>query len=521
MELHLEEIMNRDPATVAPDASLAEAASAMQRRGVGSAVVVDARSVIGILTERDVARAVAGGAAPEAARVRGWMTAAPLTVAPGDDVTGALDRMLDRDFRHLPVCEGDSLVGMISLRRLIRAASVRKVDPWAPSSRGGLENVKVGKTALSEIDGARGRLFYAGYDAVELARRRSFEDVWFLLHFGDLPAPAESAAFAHRMAALRESPLDPAALRALARGGGSMMSRLQAALAACGAAFGLRPWHERDAAEVAPEALQIAAVVPTLVAALWHLERGETPIAPDASLDHVENYLWMMHGRRPSAAEALAARRYMILTADHSMNASTFTARVVASTGADVASAVAAAVGALTGPLHGGAPALVLDMLDEIATAERAAAAIAESIARGRRLMGFGHRVYRAEDPRAACLRETAGEIAAAHSGGHAKRGRGRDRAGLADRLALASAVEREALSALRAAKPGRALFTNVEYWSAVALEAAGLPRELFTPTFAASRSIGWTAHILEQVRDNRLIRPDVDYVGPVGRAVP
>jgi citrate synthase len=141
-------------------------------------------------------------------------------------------------------------------------------------------------------------------------------------------------------------------------------------------------------------------------------------------------------------------------------------------------------------------------MLDEIGSPERARGWIADAIARGRRLMGFGHRVYRAEDPRAACLRDTADELGTA-------------------RRELARAVESEALAALRAAKPGRALFTNVEYWSAVALDAAGIPRELFTPTFAAARAIGWTAHILEQVRDNRLIRPDVDYTGPAERTVP
>jgi citrate synthase len=501
MATHLAEVMNHDPATVAPGSSLAEAALAMRMHGVGSAVVVDDRHVVGILTERDVARAVASGASTAGEAVRGWMTEAPLTVAPGDDLTGALDRMLERDFRHLPVCDGETLVGMVSLRRLVRAASVRRVNPWAPSSRGGLENVKVGSTRLSDIDGERGRLFYAGYDAVELARRRSFEEVWHLLHFGELPDAAAGAAFAREVAALRESPLEAGWLEKLARGGGSMMSRLQAAVAAAGAALGLKPWHERDPEEAAREALHLAALVPTLLASLSRLARGRKPIAPDASLGHVENYLWMLHGRRPTPSQVLAASRYMVLTADHGMNASTFTARVIVSTGADVGAALAGAVGALSGPLHGGAPSLVLDMLDEIGSADRARHWIADAMAQGRRLMGFGHRVYRAEDPRAACLRDTAVEIGS-------------------ERLELSRAVEAEALAALRREKPGRALFTNVEYWSAVALDAAGIGRELFTPTFAAARSIGWTAHILEQVRDNRLIRPDVEYVGPAPRRV-
>jgi citrate synthase len=209
----------------------------------------------------------------------------------------------------------------------------------------------------------------------------------------------------------------------------------------------------------------------------------------------------MLEGRRPAADRTLAVERYLVLTAEHGMNASTFTARVIASTGADVVSAVVGAAGALSGPLHGGAPSLVLDMLDEIGTADRAAGWIADAVAHGRRLMGFGHRVYRAEDPRAACLRDTAESLGGA-------------------RIALALAVEREALVRLRAAKPGRALFTNVEFYSAVVLERAGVPRPLFTPTFCVSRTVGWTAHVLEQLRGNRLIRPSAEYVGPRGRTL-
>jgi citrate synthase len=421
------------------------------------------------------------------------MTPDPVTMSPRDDLTHALDRMLERDFRHLPVCDGGRLAGMVSLRRLVRAASVRKVDPWSPGSHRGLENVTVGTTRLSHVDGTAGRLIYSGHDAVDLARERSFEDVWHLLHRGELPA---DDAFARATVALRTAPLGHDTLAAIARTGGAPMAQLQAAIAACGAAWGLRPWHGRAIDAVPDEALRIAAVVPTLVAALWRLGRGEDVVEPDPALDHVANYLWMLHGRRPSAEETIAARTYLILTAEHGMNASTFTARVIASTGADVASAVAGAAGALSGPLHGGAPSFVLDMLDDVGTPERAAAWIAEALAGKQRIMGFGHRVYRTEDPRAACLRETAERL-----GG--------------ERVALARGVETAALAALRAAKPGRALYTNVEFWSAVVLERAGIPRALFTPTFTASRVVGWTAHVVEQVRDNRLIRPDVEYVGP------
>jgi citrate synthase len=276
---------------------------------------------------------------------------------------------------------------------------------------------------------------------------------------------------------------------------------LQAAISACGAAWGLQSWLERDEDAVEEEALKLAAVVPTLVAALYRLEQGMDPVEPDASLDHAANYLWMIDGEKPTEDRVLAMNRYLILTAEHGMNASTFTSRVISSTGADVGSAVAGAGGALSGPLHGGAPSLVLDMLDEIGTPDKAQQWVRDAVAGGRRIMGFGHRVYKAEDPRAACLRETAIDL---HS----------------ERVDLAKAVETVTLEELRAAKPGRALYTNVEFWSAVVLERAGLPRKLFTPTFCIARTIGWSAHIMEQVRDNRLIRPTAAYVGPKERTL-
>src|SRR5262249_1002892 len=254
--------------------------------------------------------------------------------------------------------------------------------------------------------------------------------------------------------------------------GGTMMARLQAAIAACGAAWRSLPWHEGDPTATEACALRITSVVPTLVAALWRFERGEDPVPPHPPLAHPPNYLWSPHGVRPTAAETIALDRSLVLPAEHGMNASTFTARVIASTGADVIGAIAGAAGALSGPLHGGAPSLVLDMLDAVAVPGRAGAWVDEAMRAGRRLMGFGRRVYRAEDPRAACLRDTARELGS-------------------ERVTLATAVEAAALSALRRAKPDRALYTNVEFWSAVVLEHAGMPRELFTPTFCVSRTAG------------------------------
>lgn len=498
-DVHLGTIMRTDPVTSSPRTTLAEAAAAMRRRGAGSTVVVDDGHVVGIVTERDLTAATAAGADPTITPIGAWMTPAPITMAASADVTGALDAMLRRHFRHIPVLDGEALAGVVSLRQIVSAARLRRVDPWTPGTARGLENITVAETRLSHIDGEAGRLLYRGYDAPTLACCRRYEDVWHLLLHGELPA---DGGFAATTAGLRAAPLPLATLRALAVAGGTMMARVQAAIAACGAALGARPWHEDDPVRAATDALRITSMMPTLVAALWRLAHGKEPVEPDPTLGHAANFLWMLHGRPPTLAEATALDRYLVLTAEHGMNASTFTARVIASTGADVIGAVAGAAGALSGPLHGGAPALVLDMLDAVGVPEHAAAWVDEQMHTGRRLMGFGHRVYRAEDPRAACLRDTARTLGS-------------------DRVVLATAVEAAALAALRRAKPDRALYTNVEFWSAVVLERAGIPRALFTPTFCISRTAGWTAHILEQIGDNRLIRPAADYVGPPLRDVP
>jgi citrate synthase len=229
------------------------------------------------------------------------------------------------------------------------------------------------------------------------------------------------------------------------------------------------------------------------------LRCGQEVLAPRANLDHGSNYLYMVTGKEPTEQESRMINAYLVLLADHGMNASTFTARVITSTGSDLFSAVTGALGALKGPLHGGAPSKVLDMLDAVGTAENAEAWIRGALARKERLMGFGHRVYKTTDPRAEILREIA---------------RNNSDPAL---FQLAQTVEDKGLEILHESKPDQRLYTNVEFYSAAVLNAVGLPRDLFTPTFAASRTAGWTAHVLEQAGDNRLIRPDVDYVGPMG----
>src|SRR5262249_12994786 len=259
MELHLADLMNPTPLTAVPTDSLAAAAHAMRARDVSSAVIVREGTVLGILTERDLARACAAGAPAAEAPVTGWMTPDPVTMGPDCEVTVALERMLERNVRHLPVCDGGRLVGTVSLRQLVRAASLRRVDPWTPGTARGLENVTVAETRLSLIDATGGHLIYAGYDAVRLARERSFEDVWHLLLHDALPADDD---FAARLRTLRELPLPASTLRALATTDGAMMSKLEAATTATGAARGLTPWYEREPSEIEEESVRLAAVVP-------------------------------------------------------------------------------------------------------------------------------------------------------------------------------------------------------------------------------------------------------------------
>ncbi len=241
--------------------------------------------------------------------------------------------------------------------------------------------------------------------------------------------------------------------------------------------------------------MQVAAQTPVLLAALHRLRQGHEPVAPDPDLSATANYLYMLSGERPGRQRVWALERYLISTIDHGFNSSTFTARVIASTGADLGAAVVGAMGALSGPLHGGAPARVLEMLDDIGSPDRAEAWVRDTVGRGGRIMGFGHRVYKGKDPRSALLRE----VATAVGGPTAE---------------FATSVEDTIVAVLAETKPGRALNANVEFYAGVVMDACGIPREEFTPTFASSRVIGWCTHVLEQVSGNRLIRPAARYDG-------
>jgi citrate synthase len=359
-----------------------------------------------------------------------------------------------------------------------------------------LEGVVVADTAISDVDGERGRLVIAGADVEQLATTTDYETAAArVLAAGGLTIAAGELATALGHARLAAWRLVPRLGSALTASDG--MDALRAGLA--------QLWSTGDRATVpidADRADTIAAIGAAAVfAAAWsRVRRGQDPIAPSLDRDHASDYLTMTLATKPTPAAARALGAYLVTIIDHGMNASTFTARVVASTASDLISAVVAAVGALKGPLHGGAPGPVLDMLDAIGEPGNAEAWLLGELAAGRRIMGMGHRVYRVRDPRAAVLETAVKALGEAATG----------------RLALAHAVEAAAAKILRERKPDRSLAANVEFYTAVLLDAVGLPREQFSPTFAVGRVAGWAAHVVEQRRVGKLIRPASIYVGPI-----
>ncbi|MGW4564335.1 citrate synthase [Streptomyces sp. NPDC004561] len=363
----------------------------------------------------------------------------------------------------------------------------------------GLAGVVVTETEIGDVRGREGFYHYRQYSAVELAQTRRFEEVWHLLVHGTLPDPGRGASFAAETAALRRLPEEVRAalpgIAAASRASGPLAG-LRTALSLLGSARGFRPVYDIDADRRRADTLAACAAVPTLLTALYRLGQGLDPVEPRGALSYAANYLYMLTGSEPDPRHARAVEQYLISTIDHGFNASTFTARVIASTGADVAACLTGAVGALSGPLHGGAPSRALDTLDAIGTPDRIDAWIRERVLAGDRIMGFGHAIYRTEDPRSRMLRETALGF-----GG--------------PRVHFAVEVERRVEAILAELKPGRELHTNVEFYAGVVMELCGLPREMFTPTFAAARAVGWSANILEQAADSKIIRPVARYVGP------
>ena len=375
--------------------------------------------------------------------------------------------------------------------------------PHAQAAPAGLDGVVVTDTRIGDVRGDEGFFHYRGYDATDLARTRRLEDVWHLLVYGDLPDASEADHFTDRIADLRRGFSSALFDRVheVTAGATDRVAALRTAWSLAATDLGVRPWLDLTGQQRLEQALALAAVGPLLVAATHR--PGVADDLDGLPTSTAAAYLQLVTGEAPKPDRVAALERYLVLTIDHGLNASTFTARVVTSTGADLGAVLVAAVGALSGPLHGGAPSRALEMLDDIATPDRAEAWIRDSVGRGERIMGFGHRIYRTEDPRARLLRETARDL-----GG--------------SRIDLALQVEATARRVLRELKPDRVLDVNVEYHAAVVMEAVGLPPALFTPTFAVSRAIGWTAHALEQMDGNRIMRPSSRYTGPDPvRAVP
>ena len=364
-------------------------------------------------------------------------------------------------------------------------------------NRPGLQGVVAADTRLSRVDGMAGELIIAGYRLEDIAPYAQFEEILYLLWQDRLPTAAELAAFRAELAQLRALPaIAVDVLRAAAAHKLSVMDALR--VGAGVASLGADLDHPEATAQ------RMVAVMPTLVAAYWRILNGDEPVAPDPSLRHAANYLYMLTGDAPDEAQTRALETYLNTVVDHGFNASTFTARVITSTHSDVASAVVGAIGALKGNLHGGAPGPALDMVFEIGKPENAEANIRARLERGERLMGFGHRVYKVRDPRADVLNAAAERFFAAGEG--------------AELYALVRHVEDVALRLLEEYKPGRKLQTNVEFYTALLLHGLRLPTDLFTPTFAIARVGGWTAHALEHFREGRILRPLAAYSGDLDR---
>ena len=358
--------------------------------------------------------------------------------------------------------------------------------PYSP----GLEGVLAAETELGLVDGTNGRLMYRGYRIGDLVAHGSYASVANLLWTGEWNSHAH-------MSTGRVPSAVMAALMALPRTA-KPMDALRTAVSV---------WGATQVLDWPPTEIQARALTefsPSALAAFARLRQDLEPIDPDPKLDLVSGFLYQLTGQRPDKATARALDAYFIVGAEHGLNASTFTARVITSTRSDIASAVSGAIGAMKGPLHGGAPSEVVEQIHKVGSPEHAEQWVREALARGERLMGFGHRVYRAYDPRAAALRKVVEAMPTKP-----------------DWLELAIKVEDVALRVLEEKYPDRPLKTNVEYYAAAVLQGVGLKPDLFPATFALARHAGWTAHVLEQASSNRLIRPDARYIGAAERDLP
>lgn len=358
----------------------------------------------------------------------------------------------------------------------------------------GLKGLVVADTTIGSVRGDEGFFHYRHYDAVEIARHQTFEAAAALLIDGTLPDRGAEGAFRAELASSRHIP--PATMQALATIAPHVDNPLVGLRAASALVVNDTPTIDLSASERRSRVLRVVGATPTILANLYRISNGQPPLDADPSLSHAADYIRMVTGATPAPRLARAVETYLLLTADHGFNASTFTARAITSTGAGVGSAFAGAIGALSGPLHGGAPSRVLDMIDAIGDPANTETWAKTELEAGRKLMGFGHAVYRADDPRSSLLKEVAIGL-----GG--------------DVVDRALEIEDRMLRFLAGWKPDATIVTNVEFYAAVVMHLAGLDQDMFTPTFTTSRVVGWGAHVLEQAGNNKIMRPKARYTGP------
>ncbi len=494
--------MSAPAVTTTAGESVAAVTARMADKNIGSLIVLDDQSrPIGIWTERDFLLFSSQQVAPDTAKIADWMAIKnPAVLDSHEEIEAAYAKVRNAPHRCVPVVEDGKIVGVVSKSDLLEFASISQVEsPESNAAPKGLSGVVVAETELGDVRGQEGFYHYRQYSAIDLAKHLSIEEVWYFLLNGTLPTAVERSAF---LAEIRSLSVIPANVRSmLSQISGraedtELLNNLRTAVSFAAQAFDFKPSLDIDRAELMANGIRICAVVPSLIAALYRIRHGLDIVEPHPELGYTANYLYMITGEIPDPQFARAIEQYQILTIDHGFNASTFAARVIISTGADIGAAMAGAIGALSGPLHGGAPSRVLEMLHAIGQPESARPWARNMVENGKRIMGFGHRVYKTHDPRSLLLREIAiglgGEL-----------------------MELATNVEKAIEEVLSELKPGRELYANVEYYAAVVMSRCGLHPDLFTPTFASSRIIGWSAHILEQASDNRIIRPSARYVGP------
>ena len=355
----------------------------------------------------------------------------------------------------------------------------------------GLKGVVCTETALSDIDGERGHLIYRGYDAKDLAQNYSFEAIAHLLWYGHLPSEKELMNLKEKFKLAREFPQFLKTIINEISEELDMLSVIRTAVSA----YPLLSYEK----PTIDDAIRLTSLIPAIIAYREAQLYEKIMPAVRQDLDHVAYYLYMIQGKEPDPSHVQALETYMILTMEHGLNASTFSARVTASTESDLSSAITSAIGTMKGPLHGGAPTGVIELLDECANANNIESLIRNKVLNGERLMGFGHRVYKTVDPRAEAIKQVL------------TKEKQND-----DWFDLALKVEEIAIDVLEDLKPGRRLYTNVEYYAAAIMKELNIPSHLFTATFTASRIVGWTAHVIEQLEDNTIFRPKAKYIGPV-----